>query len=363
MNRRLLPIAPCLVALLSAGCLLADDLAPEARPKSVTVFPVLITPSENIPPTFPQRVAEVVGMLLERAGMADVQLGQATFTPPDTDDLAEVAAAFAEFVKHQSLQSDYALFGQIFGTPQIGPQAVRAIVVDKAGNIVFTDHAGLDDLAKATPKPDCPMTTSIFLVNRVRPVWNLTDPLRADAPHGKLEAAFTKKSGTPSAADLAAMNERLAAFRKTAATTDVTVYPVHLWPGWDKAGAKGLADLLNQQHLCHATVANVAPDFTLQGDPNEQKVLWSAAHSFSQFLRKHPPETPYALLVDYGLGVAADGQHKANHVHLIVCNRAGDLVLVDYQNSHHSDFQEVDPKSIADCNRLAAIRLKARLSQ
>jgi hypothetical protein len=33
------------------------------------------------------------------------------------------------------------------------------------------------------------------------------------------------------------------------------------------------------------------------------------------------------------------------------------------QNSHHADFQKIDPRSVADCNRLAARRLKSRLSE
>ena len=50
-------------------------------------------------------------------------------------------------------------------------------------------------------------------------------------------------------------------------------------------------------------------------------------------------------------------------MHLIVCDQSGDWVLIDMQNSHHPDFERIDPKSAADCNRLLLARLKGRLSE
>jgi hypothetical protein len=366
MKRHVLSVGLCLGAMLAVGILRAEEPSADARQKSVTVFPVIITPSKDIPPSSPERVAEVVGWLLERAGMNDVELGQATFTPPDTDDIGKVAAAFAQFAEGQPLKTEYALFGQFFGTPQTGPTEVRAIVVDKAGNVVFADQAGREVLARSKPKPDCPLTTSIFLVNQVRPVWNLTSPLREGAPEGKMAEIMRKRSGLPSDEELAAMDKRLKILQKNIAAAEVTVYPIHLWPGWDEAGARQLADMLNQQGICHAVVAETAPNFTVQGDPNEQKILWDTARSFREFLRENPPATQYALLADYGIRHSPDGRQWVHHVHVILCDHAGDWVLVDYQNSHHSDFRSINPKSIDDCNRLVirrAMQFKNGLSE
>jgi hypothetical protein len=364
MKSHFLPIGLCVSVLLAAAILRAGEpTTAGVRPKSVTVFPVIITPSENIPPSFPGRIAEVVGTLLERAGMNDIELGQATFTPPATDDVAKTAAAFAEFAKRQPLKTEYALFGQFFGTPQTGPTEVRAIVVDKAGNVVFSEQADSDVLSRSEPKPDCPMTTSVFLVNRLRPVWNLGDPSREDAPEGKMAEIMRKRSGLPADEELTAMNDRLKAVKDKIATSTVTVYPVHLWTGSNESSATQLADLLNQQGICQAVASDTASKLSIEVDSNEQKALWDAARSFRQFVRDNPPATEYALLADYGLGRLADGQQSANHVHLILCDRTGDWVLVDYQNSHHPDFQRIDPKSIDDCHRLAALRLKHRLSE
>jgi hypothetical protein len=49
-------------------------------------------------------------------------------------------------------------------------------------------------------------------------------------------------------------------------------------------------------------------------------------------------------------------------VHWILCDQQGDWVMVDYQNSHHSDFQAIDPDSVEDCLELVKVRLKKRLS-
>ena len=41
----------------------------------------------------------------------------------------------------------------------------------------------------------------------------------------------------------------------------------------------------------------------------------------------------------------------------------GDWVIVDYQNSHHRDFQEIDPDSVEDCLELVKVRVKKRLAE
>ena len=95
---------------------------------------------------------------------------------------------------------------------------------------------------------------------------------------------------------------------------------------------------------------------------DEQKVLWDTARAFRTFVRKNPPATEYALFADYGVFSPSPDRSKVSHVHFIVCDRAGGWVIVDFQNSHHRDFQEIDPKSPEDCSRLLVKRLKGRVS-
>jgi hypothetical protein len=364
MNRRFWMVGLLVVAPLVAGaCAPAagGDEKTKALPKSVTVFPVVITPGGNVEESFFGRIAETAGELLERAGMEEIELAQATFKPPKTGDVQKIAADFGSFVRDKNLKTEYALFGLFVGTPQTGPQEIHTVVVDKTGKVVFADRADKEAFSQADPKPDCPLTCTIFLVNRLNRVWDLEDPLRDHAPRGKMAQRMRDRSGLPPEEELAEMDGRLETFKKRLQSDKVAVYPIHLWQAPGKQSALGLVQLLTQHDVCQAEAAEIDPRLTIEGDPNQQKILWDTARAFRDFLRKHPPQAAYALLADYGIGRLQDGSAKVNHVHLIVCDRQGDWVLVDYQNSHHADFQEIDPRSPDDCDRLAARRLASRL--
>ena len=354
----------CMFALLGVGVLRAEEPTAKTRKKSVTVYAVALTSSEgvNAPASIAERVAEVVGVFLERAGMEQIEIAEASFSPPKTDDTAKIAAAFGQFVSKQSLKTEYAVFGQILLSKD-AIKAVRTIVVDKAGKVVFAELADQEAFSRSKIKPDEPMTACLFLVNRLRDVWELADPERKDAPEGKMAERLKKRSAGPSDEEVAAMRKRLADQKKQFPASKVTVYPVHLWAGSDKSGAAQLAKTLNEQGICRAEPSDTDPRLKIQGDPNEQKVLWDTARAFREFIRKNPPATQYALLADYGVRPASDGKQEASYVHLILCDRAGNWVLVDFQNSHHPDFQSIAPKSREDCHRLAVKRLMGYLSK
>jgi len=363
MKIRLMSIGAHLLALLCAASICVGAAPREVRTKSVTVYPIIITPSKNIAASIPGRIAEVVGMFLERANMEQVELGEATFSPHDSDNLSQIAAGFGQFVTKQPLKTEYALFGQFMGTPATGPQEIRTVVVDKTGAVVFADQADKQALSHSKIKPDCPLECSLFLVDRLGKVWDLEDPMRAGAPEGKLAEVLKRRSGLPAEETVAAMNKRLAAAKATFAASTVTVYPIHLWTDWDNSGAAQLAKLLNEQSIGRAQTTETEPQLTIAGDPNEQKILWDTARSFREFIQTHPPDTQFALLADYGLSPSSDGSHSANHVHLILCNRTGDWVMVDFQNSHQPDFRSIDPRTVDGANRLAVMRLKSRISE
>jgi len=44
-------------------------------------------------------------------------------------------------------------------------------------------------------------------------------------------------------------------------------------------------------------------------------------------------------------------------VHFVVCDRRGELVVVDFQNSHHAEFKAIHPKTREDCDRLVIRRM------
>jgi hypothetical protein len=50
------------------------------------------------------------------------------------------------------------------------------------------------------------------------------------------------------------------------------------------------------------------------------------------------------------------GPSGAGAVHLILCDRQGEIVAADFQNSHHPDFQAAKPRTPEDCDALALTR-------
>jgi len=376
MRRLLLMVWMVAGTLLLAGKASPADRPPAADQKpaagagtrapgsqhSVTVFPIVITPGENYTVELQKRGGEVVGMLLERAGMKNVELAGEPFSPFADDKTAQVAASFAKLVRENPIESDYAIFGQFLGTPKTGAQEIRTIVVDKRGKVILADRADQQALSESKIKPDCPLTCCIFVVSRIQKLWGLEDPLRKDAPEGKLNAADREKTGLPSEREIADMKERLRTVKKNVRASRLAVYPIRLPSQPHKQGAARLADMLTECGLRETLVWDVDPRLQIQGDPNEQKVLWDTARAFRTFVRKNPPATEYALFADYGVFSPSPDRSKVSHVHFIVCDRAGGWVIVDFQNSHHRDFQEIDPKSPEDCSRLLVKRLKGYVS-
>ena len=328
---------------------------PAADGPSVTVLPVVITPGENVPPTIRKAIAEVIGMLLERAGLEEVVLADAEFTPPETDDTDQIAAAFGRFVRGQKIATDHALLAELVGTPKTGARQIRTVLVDREGAVVLADLDDPTTFRKTSGLvPKDPVTCSVFVARKVQKLWNLDDPLRKGATGGKLSKRWREKSGLPGEEEMAALKKRLAAMKKKLAGSRVAVYPVRTAAGSDAECARRLAQSITEAGLCTATAVEVDPGLEVKGHYNEQKVLWTAARGFRQFVREHRPTADYALYAEYG-GLGAG---KVGGVHVILCDSSGDWVLVDYQNSHHPDFQSVNPKSADDCNRLVVRRLK-----
>ena len=341
-----------------------------ADERSITVFPINVKPGKNMLLEFRTMMATIVGSFLERADLKNVELGQGEFVPPDTNDAAEIAKAFARYVREHSIKTRYALFGQFVGTPKTGAKAIVTVLVDRSGKIVLAkrDTPGMfSSLVGLWPK--CPMECSLFVARRVQTHWGLPDPLRAGAPKGgKMATLVDKRSTIPPKAEREAMQKRLETMKKGLKDRRMTVYPVHLADGTDTGCTEKLVDAINSRGLFKAVAGTVDPGLKVKGSFNEQRVLWGAARSFQEFIRKTPPRSEYALYVDYGIcgpsvKTPPGMRREAAFVHLVLCDRRGEWVMVDFQNSHQHDFKKIEPKTCEGCNRLAVMRLAARLRE
>ena len=127
----------------------------------------------------------------------------------------------------------------------------------------------------------------------------------------------------------------------------------------DAGSAANLAKLINSAKLCKASPAGQAMLLKAsQADPNEQKVLWNLAREFRESARKNPPAADYVLYADY---VFNPQNWEQGYVHFVVCDRKGEWVIVDFQNSHHPDYQSVKPTSREACDKLLVQRLTSLL--
>lgn len=357
-------VAAMLLAVPGAGSYAGESPSSRAKPGSVTVFPVVITPEQKLAVGVRHGIAEVIGMLLERIGLEDVELSTTDFDMPKDENLDQVAAAFGRFVREQAIGTDYALLAHFVGTPGKGVDEIDTILVDRQGAVIMAGRDNSQTFAKISDLvPKDPMTASVFVARRVQRFWNLGNPLRENAPTGKLAEAWREKTGVPSKREIAAMNERLDEMKAELGTCRLEVYPVRIGDSSDAECATRLAKAITDAGLCSAVAGDETPDLKIRGNYNEQKVLWDTARGFRRYLEAHPPAEDYALYADYAIASPGTPKAKVMAVHVVVCDRKGRWVLVDYQNSEQPDFQEIDPKSADDCNRLVVLRLKQRLDE
>lgn len=300
------------------------------------------------------KVGEVVAMLLEKAGMTNLQTSDAEFRPAAGADLATTATAFGEFVKSHPVETDYALYTEFIASPQRKFTEVRTIVVTKSGEIVWSDAQTGSDAAFKKIKPAEPMQCCVLVAERLRPTLNLDDPTRANAPEGKIIKKWETDTGVPDKAEQEAMKKRLGIFKKTAAASTMVVYPVRAGDELNSDSATAVVAMINKAGLANATAAAHGEKFAVQPDMNEQKVLWGMARAFRDHVRKAKPDADYVVYADYLMD-----KDNVGAVHFAICDRQGEWVLVDFQNSHHKDFQSIKPKSREDCDRLVAKRLAA----
>jgi hypothetical protein len=305
------------------------------------------------------RVTEVVGLMLEQKGLRNIELGKTPFAPADTN-WESLPAAVGAFVKTNPITTGHALYAEFNGNRQTGLNELRAVVVDQTGAVVWTDRQTAQDAAfKRLGNPE-PMTLSVLLAERLSPQLGLNEATAKAAKPGKMAAIMDERSGLPSENERAALPERQKTMKEALPGATLLVYPARI--GGKEASVPSAANvvgMLNQAGLCKAIQAEEAMVLkTSLADPNEMKALWNLAREFRGFLQAHPPAADYALYADYAFNPQKPDQ---GFVHFVVCDRKGQWVIVDMQNSHHPDYQSIGVTSRAHCDDLLVKRLEGYL--
>ena len=303
-------------------------------------------------------VADVLGGVAESYGMNNLDSLDVEFTPPADATWEQVPVHLAEFLMKNPPKSEYVLYTQYLGNPNGGPTEIRFVVTDAAGNLVLSDHqTDKDEDFKriVSGDPDA-MGCSVLVAERLfsRLCWQKVE----GEPHGKFARKWAQASGTPNDGEQAAMERCLEKLKSGVKTKQIAVYSTCIGEQRNTESAARLASLVTQQLGCQAIKVDKSVSFQRQPTGNEQKLLWDLARAFRDYLRANPADSNYAMLAEYFVNPAGG---PVGAVHFVVCEKSGDWVLVDFQNSTHEDFQQISPKSIEDCDRLIVERLVKRL--
>ncbi|MEN8127480.1 MAG: hypothetical protein ABFR90_06700 [Planctomycetota bacterium] len=303
--------------------------------------------------------AETLGLLLEEKGFDNFEVTDTPFRFPAGKKMRKNrAAAFGKFVSEQNLKTDYALGIKFTVHIERSWQEVYWVMVDATGDIVWEDSRkpgdrGFEDYTGTE------LGRLELACSRLMPVMGLDKlPKKELAQDKKRALREMRAKEPPSHAEFDAMEKRLKTMKKADSSACVLVYPARVGgEHTDPACATRLSGLINEAKLCQATVAETGPVMEGAGWPNEMQVLWLFARAVRDHVRQNPPDSDYVLFADYWF--APRGEVWA--VHFVVCDRAGDWVIVDLQNSHKEAFQQISPKNLEDCDHLVLERLKTNL--
>jgi hypothetical protein len=141
-------------------------------------------------------------------------------------------------------------------------------------------------------------------------------------------------------------------FKQDLGNTTITVFPAALRRNqitYDAAAARELADFLKAQTLADATAAGAEVPLTGSWHSNESTMWQESALALAAYVKEHPINTHYAMLPEY---LILGGSGAIGGVHLYVVDRDGKVVAGFGLNSHHTLFNEVNPKTVADCTTL-----------
>ncbi|MBM4090214.1 MAG: hypothetical protein FJ276_12450 [Planctomycetes bacterium] len=327
-----------------------DVMKSKGTETSLTILPVRLAGQPF------DRITEVVGLLLEQQGLQNIELSKTTFDPADGADLTGLVDALAGFVKANPVTTDYVLYAEFNGTREAGLKEVRVVVVDKSGAVVWTDIQTPRDQESRNPMALC-----VQLIQRLGPRMGLNEDTAKAAKPGKMAAIMNQRSGMPPESERAPLPERQKALRESAPASTWMVFPVRVRGDVDPASAADLAKRICDGGLCKAVAADAPVRLKApQPDPNELKTLWDFARQFRDHARQHPVDADYTLLADYAFNPR---NWEQGFVHFVVCDRKGEWVIVDMQNSHHADYQSIKPTSREACDRLLVKRLSGYLAR
>lgn len=320
----------------------------------MTIFPMRLVDRPN------QDVSDALGMILENDGMMNLQPAEVSFQPDPGAPWEDMPTRLEEFMRSHPIATKYAIYAEIIGSPKNGVDELRWIIVDSEGKLVMSDRLLRNDrtLKRLLGRQPEPLTCCTAVAKRI---FTLAKWQKGHAPkegEGTYARLWAEKSGTPSEAERQAMNQRLVHLKEKLKDSRIVVLPTRVADRGDAGSASRLAHGMSEALGISVAALSEPVNLDIPGSSNEQRMLWDFARKLREHLRNHPIDADYILMADY-LAEFAKGHVGA--VHVVICDRTGDWVSVDFQNSHHPDFRRISPKSIEDCDKLATERIEKQL--
>ena len=325
----------------------------EGSNASLTILPVRVGGNPV------DRVTEAVGWLLEQKGLKNIELGKTAFDPGNQTRMEKMTVSLGEFVKKDPITTGYALYAEFNGKG--GVDELRAIVVDKSGALVWSDRQTPQDKAWKEMGGDGDLLVCCtVLAERLAPQLGLNEETAKAAKPGKMVRIMNERSGTPPEEETTPLPERQKEMKELGQKATLMVFPARIGGNAvDPASAGDLAKMINEAGLCKAVAATQSVSLKASlADPNELKGLWGMAGEFRDYVKKNPADADYVLYADY---VFTPQNWEQGIVHFVVCDRKGEWVIVDMQNSHHPDYQSIKPASREGCDKLLVKRLEGYL--
>jgi len=244
--------------------------------------------------------------------------------------------------------------------PGKGLNELRAVLADRTGKAVWTERlTAQDEPFRQIEGPD-PMAVTMLLVSRVGPCFGLNEETRKHAKPSRLEAQLRRPAKVvPSEDERSAIKGRLQTMKNALGSVTLLVVPTRANGTPDTASAAAVARQINEDGLCRAVSTSRPAEIpNTPGNVNEVVTFWTMATAFRDWVRQAKPDGDYILFIDCAY---TPGHWEQGFVHAVVCDRRGDWVITDLQNSDQEDYQAAKPTSIEACDRLAVMAMARRL--
>ena len=132
--------------------------------------------------------------------------------------------------------------------------------------------------------------------------------------------------------------------------TSFTVFPAFVRDAderyYDAESAGLIGAFLAGDDLADVTVSEMQVPITGPWHSNQAQMLQESAAAFAAYLEENPPETDYALLAEY---IFLGGEGGVGGIHCYILDDDRSVAYVVLLNSHHKEFSDANPETVADC--------------